>query len=217
MGSSGHFIATRNSSLGRVFDFIQSVLNWLREAQAKANACHGSNQRLVPVMIALCIIRLQTTTCCGRMSIASRPRKSRMSIITPKAWSNPGLWCLQPRFPGVSQSRRCIAGTQSSPSGSSVNQSSLWRAAQPVVDESWPANARPQVWRARAHSASSICGVAGSISPERVDMTNPSSGVKPIVVSIGWPWRHKVMLAPEPRWRVMADIVRTDRSSFLAA
>ena len=39
--------------------------------------------------------------------------------------------------------------------------------------------------------------------PQRVPMTRPSSGVKPMVVSMDLPPSTAVMLAPLPRWQVM--------------
>ena len=43
----------------------------------------------------------------------------------------------------------------------------------------------------------------GSISPQRVPMTSPEVGVRPIVVSMQRPSRTAARLAPEPRWARM--------------
>ena len=40
--------------------------------------------------------------------------------------------------------------------------------------------------------------------PQRVPMTSPSKGVKPMVVSTEWPPRMAVMLAPLPKWQVIS-------------
>ncbi len=42
----------------------------------------------------------------------------------------------------------------------------------------------------------------GSTDPDRVAMTRPSSGVKPIVVSTDRPSRTAASDAPAPRWQV---------------
>jgi hypothetical protein len=47
--------------------------------------------------------------------------------------------------------------------------------------------------------ATSQADTAGSIVPERVDMTRPSNGVKPMVVSTLCPSRTAASDAPEPR------------------
>ena len=43
---------------------------------------------------------------------------------------------------------------------------------------------------------------AGSMSPQRVPMTRPSSGVNPMLVSTLRPPWTAVMLHPFPRWQV---------------
>mmetsp|Transcript_6526 Transcript_6526/g.15295 ORF Transcript_6526/g.15295 Transcript_6526/m.15295 type:complete len:297 (+) Transcript_6526:457-1347(+) len=45
-----------------------------------------------------------------------------------------------------------------------------------------------------------------SMSPERVPITRPSSGVSPMVVSMHLPCLMQAMLAPLPRWQMMAFI-----------
>ena len=42
----------------------------------------------------------------------------------------------------------------------------------------------------------------GSTEPDRVAITNPSSGVKPIVVSTDFPSATAARDAPAPRWQV---------------
>ena len=44
--------------------------------------------------------------------------------------------------------------------------------------------------------------IAGSMSPERVPMTMPSTGVRPMLVSTTRPPRMAAMLQPLPRWQV---------------
>ncbi len=45
--------------------------------------------------------------------------------------------------------------------------------------------------------------IAGSKSPLRVPIMTPSSGVKPIEVSMTFPLRIAAIEAPLPRWQVM--------------
>ena len=52
----------------------------------------------------------------------------------------------------------------------------------------------------------------GSTLPERVAMTRPSSGVKPIVVSTQRPSRTAASDAPAPRWQVTTDARRRQRA-----
>ncbi len=42
--------------------------------------------------------------------------------------------------------------------------------------------------------------MSGSMEPERVAITSPSSGLKPMLVSMDRPWRTAVAEAPPPRW-----------------
>ena len=55
----------------------------------------------------------------------------------------------------------------------------------------------PIPWRWASHSTR-----PGSTLPERVAMTRPSSGVKPIVVSTDRPSRTAASEAPAPMWQV---------------
>ena len=45
--------------------------------------------------------------------------------------------------------------------------------------------------------------IAGSISPLRVPIIKPSNGVKPIEVSILFPFSTAVTEAPLPKWQTM--------------
>ena len=60
---------------------------------------------------------------------------------------------------------------------------------------------RPRRRQSRAASTSHETS-PGSIDPERVAITSPSSGVKPIVVSTERPPRTAASEAPAPRWQV---------------
>ena len=53
--------------------------------------------------------------------------------------------------------------------------------------------------------------MAGSMSPERVPITRPSSGVKPIEVSTERPFSTAVMEAPLPRWQVIRFVLPGSR------
>ena len=53
----------------------------------------------------------------------------------------------------------------------------------------------------------------GSMSPERVPMARPASGVRPIEVSIGRPLRIAAADAPLPRWRVIWCVCLGSRPS----
>src|SRR5699024_11349439 len=59
--------------------------------------------------------------------------------------------------------------------------------------------------------------IAGSISPERVPMTRPSSGVRPIEVSTHLPLRIAETEPPLPRWQVMMFSSSTGLFSIFAA
>ena len=56
--------------------------------------------------------------------------------------------------------------------------------------------------------SSSHSSSPGSTLPERVAMTSPSSGVKPIVVSTERPSRTAASEAPAPRWQVTTRAAR---------
>ncbi len=45
--------------------------------------------------------------------------------------------------------------------------------------------------------------MAGSKSPQRVPIINPSKGVRPMVWSMALPARMQDMLQPLPKWRVI--------------
>ena len=57
----------------------------------------------------------------------------------------------------------------------------------------------------------------GSTSPERVPITNPSSGVMPMLVSMECPLSTAVMLAPLPRWAMIIFISDRGRPSKTSA
>ena len=59
--------------------------------------------------------------------------------------------------------------------------------------------------------------MAGSMEPERVPIMRPSSGVKPMVVSMDFPWLTAVMEPPLPKWHVMRPKSRSGRPSRFAA
>ena len=54
--------------------------------------------------------------------------------------------------------------------------------------------------------------MAGSMSPLRVPIMTPASGVKPMDVLTDLPPSTAVMLAPLPRWQVMIFISLMSRS-----
>jgi len=56
-----------------------------------------------------------------------------------------------------------------------------------------PISSRAMMWRS----------TAGSMSPQRVPMTSPSRGVKPIEVSTDRPPRTAATEQPLPRWQVI--------------
>ena len=56
--------------------------------------------------------------------------------------------------------------------------------------------------------------MAGSRVPQRVPMMRPSSGVRPIVVSMHWPSSMAQRLAPEPRWQLTSLWVLSPMSSW---
>lgn len=55
------------------------------------------------------------------------------------------------------------------------------------------------------------------MEPERVPIMRPSSGVKPMVVSMDFPWLTAVMEPPLPKWHVMSPRSRSGRPSRFAA
>jgi hypothetical protein len=57
----------------------------------------------------------------------------------------------------------------------------------------------------------------GSTVPDRVAMTSPSSGVKPMVVSTLRPSTTAASEAPAPRWQLTTRNPRGDRPSSVAA
>ncbi len=59
--------------------------------------------------------------------------------------------------------------------------------------------------------------MAGSMSPLRVPITRPSSGVKPIEVSMDLPCSMAVIEAPLPRWAVMTFVFSGTRFSSSSA
>ena len=69
--------------------------------------------------------------------------------------------------------------------------------ARLVLEPARRARAAPARPRSSSHSSR-----PGSTSPERVAITSPSSGVKPIVVSTERPSRTAASDAPAPRWQV---------------
>jgi hypothetical protein len=52
---------------------------------------------------------------------------------------------------------------------------------------------------------------------QRVPITNPSNGVRPMEVSTEWPPRTAVIELPLPRWQVMQLKSRSSRSRMAAA
>ena len=59
--------------------------------------------------------------------------------------------------------------------------------------------------------------IAGSIFPDLVPMAKPSNGVKPILVSIDFPFCTAHILAPFPKWQVTIFKSSTSLPSISAA